>query len=118
MVGAQYKDPRQKVVFINDVESTDIETLDEIIVNINSLRYQINKEETPLDFTIYNKIISGDGWYILVKYDGTIESAALNENEDVKIEYNNYLARFIDTKTIDNNESFVKRLKPLSGYRR
>lgn len=120
VVGAQYRDPRKRVVSINDVSNTDIDTLDEVALNVNSLRYQVNGEELPLDFTNYTKIISGDGWYILVKNDGTIESGALKENEETKTEYDKYLSRFIESKatSFDDNEPFVKRLKPLSGNRR
>ena len=64
VVGAQYRDPRKRVISINDVSNTDIDTLDEVALNVNSLRYQVNGEELPLDFTNYTKIISGDGWYI------------------------------------------------------
>lgn len=120
VVGAQYSDPRKRVISINDVSNTDIDTLDEVALNVNSLRYQVNGEELPLVFTNYTKIISGDGWYILVKNDGTIESGALKENEETKTEYDKYLSRFIEPKvtSFDDNEPFVKRLKPLNCNRR
>lgn len=120
VVGAQYRDPRKRVVSINDVSNTDIDTLDEVALNVNSLRYQVNGEELPLDFTNYTKIVSGDGWYILVKNDGSIESGLLNGNEETKTEYDKYLSRFIESKatSFDDNEPFVKRLEPLNGKRR
>ena len=120
VVGAQYRDPRKRVISINDVSNTDIDTLDAVALNVNSLRYQVNGEELPLDFTNYTKIISGDGWYILVKNDDTIESGTLKENEETKTEYDKYLSRFIEPKvtSFDDNEPFVKRLKPLNCNRR
>lgn len=120
VVGVQYRDSRKKVVSINDINNIDIDTLDEVALNVNSLRYQIDGEELPLDFNNYTKIISGDGWYILVKNDGSIESGALNGNEETKIEYDKYLSRFIESKAtmFDDNGSFVKRLKPLNSNRK
>ena len=67
-IGVQYRDSRKKVVSINDINNIDIDTLDEVALNVNSLRYQIDGEELPLDFNNYTKIISGDGWYISVSY--------------------------------------------------
>lgn len=120
VVGVQYRDPRKKVVSINDVNNIDIDTLDEVALNVNSLRYQIDGEELPLDFNNYTKIISGDGWYILVKRDGSIQNGVLKGNEETEIEYDKYLSRFIESKAtkLDDNESVVKRLKPLNGNRR
>ena len=120
VVGAQYRDPRKRVIIIDDVSNTEIDTLDEVALNVNSLRYQVNGEELPLDFTDYTKIISGDGWYILVKNDGTIEKGSLKGNEETKKEYKQYLSMFVEFKTtsFDNNEPLVKRLKPLNCNRR
>ena len=112
---------RQKIgTIIDDVSNTEIDTLDEVALNVNSLRYQVNGEELPLDFTDYTKIISGDGWYILVKNDGTIEKGSLKGNEETKKEYKQYLSMFVEFKTtsFDNNEPLVKRLKPLNCNRR
>ena len=119
-VGARYKDTRKKVVTINDVKSTDIDTLDEVAININSLRYQVTGEESPIDFNDFNKIISGDGWYILIKKDGSIDSGLLKKDEDSSKEYNSYLSRFnvsrIDARATE--EPFVKKLTPTNGKRR
>lgn len=119
-VGVQYRDSRKKVVSINDINNIDIDTLDEVALNVNSLRYQIDGEELPLDFNNYTKIISGDGWYILVKNDGSIESGTLNGNEETKIEYDKYISKFIESKisTFDDSKPFVKRLKPLNNNRK
>jgi len=113
-VGVQYQDPRKKAITINDISNTSIDTLDEIVPNINSLRYQINKEESILDYTNYKKMISGDGWYILIKNDGLIESGYLDGNEEVKKEYNQYLSKYQKLNSLNEEESFVKRIKPLS----
>lgn len=107
-VGAQYRDPRNRVTFINDVSDTDIDTLDEVALNINSLRYQLYGEEKPIDYTSYSKIITGDGWYILFNCDGTIENGVLQGNEETKKEFDSYMSRYGQT----NEESFVKKLRP------
>lgn len=115
-VGVKYKDHRRNPVIISDTNNIDIDTLDEVILNINSLRYQINKEECPVDLSLYSKIISGDGWYILVNYDGSIESGALTEGEDVINEYNRYLSKYGDYKlpVLNDVDTYVKRLVPLN----
>ncbi len=120
VVGAQYKDKRKKVVSINNVSNTDIDTLDEVALNVNSLRYQIHGEETPIDYVGCTKIISGDGWYILINHDGSIESGTLKGNDETIEEYKKYLSRYSDSKinTFDDNEPHVKRLVPLTGKRR
>lgn len=117
VVGAQYKDPRKKVSLINDVSSTNIDTLDEVAMNINSLRYQIYGEEIPIDYSNYTKIISGDGWYILINNDNIIESGVLKENEDATTEYDKYLSRFSEN-SLDSENSLIKKLKPLTGNKR
>lgn len=108
VVGAQYRDPRNRVKFINDVSDTDIDTLDEVALNINSLRYQLYSEETPINYTLYSKIITGDGWYILFNCDGTIENGVLQGNEETKKEFDSYMSRYGQI----NEESFVKKLRP------
>lgn len=93
-VGVQYRDPRNRVTFINDVSEADIDTLDEITLNINSLRYQLYREETPIDYTSYSKIITGDGWYILFNINGTIESGSLQGNEETQKEFDSYMSKY------------------------
>ena len=94
VVGVQYRDPRNRVTFINDVSEADIDTLDEITLNINSLRYQLYREETPIDYTSYSKIITGDGWYILFNINGTIESGSLQGNEETQKEFDSYMSKY------------------------
>lgn len=120
VVGVQYKDPRKKVTIINDVGKTNIDTLDEISLNVNSLRYQINHEESPIDYSIYTKIFFGDGWYILVQKDGLIESGYLEGNDETKKEYYDYLSQFKELKNSDLyvEEPFVKSLKPFFANKR
>ena len=93
-VGVQYRDPRNRVTFINDVSEADIDTLDEITLNINSLRYQLYRKETPIDYTSYSKIITGDGWYILFNINGTIESGSLQGNEETQKEFDSYMSKY------------------------
>lgn len=120
VVGVQYKDKRKKVISINDVENVDVDTLDEVAVNVNSLRYQINGEETSIDYDCYNKIISGDGWYILVNKDGSVESGKLKEEDEINDEYNEYLSRYMNSRinTHDDKAPYVKKIAPLNGNRR
>lgn len=120
VVGVQYRDPRKRVITINDVSNTDIDTLDDVAININSLRYQINSKELPFDYANYTKILFGDDWYILIQNDGSIESGYLGENNETKKEYNKYLSQFKESKNNDlgTEEPFVKILKPLSGNKR
>ena len=94
VVGVQYRDPRNRVTFINDVNKADIDTLDEITLNINSLRYQLYREETPIDYRSYSKIITGDGWYILFNINGTIESGSLQGNEETQKEFDSYMSKY------------------------
>lgn len=116
VVGVQYRDSRKKVAMISDINHADADTLDEATMNINSLRYQIHGEEQPLDYMNYKKIISGDGWYILIKNDGSIESGVLDQNEETKEEYNTYLSRYTKLKGNSSEEApFVKKIKPLIG---
>lgn len=117
VVGIQYRDPRKRVSLVNDVNNADIETLDEVSININSLRYQIYGEETPIYYPDYTKIISGDGWYILINNDNVVESGALKGNEETTTEYDKYLSRF-GGSTLDGESPLVKRLKPLTGNKR
>ena len=120
VVGAQYRDERKRVISINDVSNTDVDTLDEVALNVNSLRYQINGEENPIDYSNYTKIISGDGWYILINKDGSIESGTLKGNDETTDEYNKYLSRYKDSieYSYDSEEPYVKKLTPLNGKRR
>ena len=118
VVGAKYKDTREKVIFVNDVSECDIDDLDEIALNINSLRYQIHKEEQPIDYTKYYKIISGDGWYILFNNDGTIESGVLPDNEEATEEFEKYISRYIEQNSMNSNQTLTKKLKPLTGNKR
>ena len=113
VVGAKYRDPRNKVIFINDVNKADIDTLDEITLNINSLRYQLYREETPIDYTSYSKIITGDGWYILFNINGTIESGSLQGNEETQKEFDSYMSKYGHL----DEEMFVKKMK-LTNHKR
>jgi len=112
-VGVQYQDPRKKAIIINDVTHADIDILDEIEVNINSLKYQIYQDESPLDYSNYSKIISGDGWYILIQNDGTVESGTLEKTEETVEEYNQYLSNH----TTEQNKLYTKKLKPFDNKR-
>lgn len=117
VVGAQYKDPRKKAIIINDVGNADIDLLDEVALNINSLRYQIHGNETPIEYKNYTKIISGDGWYILINNDSVVDSGALNIDEEITSEYDKYLSRF-KGNIVDVVSPFVKSLKPLTSNNR
>ena len=88
-VKVQYKDNRKKVEIIDNFDEIDVDKLDEVLININSLRYQLDNIEEPLDINNYKKIILGDGWYILFNKNGNIESNSFND-EDTLIEYNSY----------------------------
>jgi hypothetical protein len=92
-VGVQYKDPRPRVITINNLNNTDIDTIDELNININALRYRINNE-LPVNLSDYNKLIYGKDWYILINNDNSIETGILNNNEIANKEYNNYLSRY------------------------
>lgn len=113
VVGVQYRDPRNRVTFINDVSEADIDTLDEITLNINSLRYQLYREETPIDYTSYSKIITGDGWYILFNINGTIESGSLQGNEETQKEFDSYMSKYGHL----DEEMFVKKME-LTNHKR
>lgn len=117
VVGTQYRDPRKRVSIVNDVSNTDIDTLDEVSININSLRYQIYGEETPIYYPDYTNIISGDGWYILINNDNVVESGVLKGNEETTTEYDKYLSRF-GGSSLDGESPLIKRLKPLTGNKR
>lgn len=114
VVGAQYRDPRKRAVIINDIGNTDIDTLDDIAININSLRYQINGDETPIDYSDYTKIISGNGWYILINNNGIVESGAIDRNKKIVEEYEDYLARY-GGDSLDMSKRLIKRMTPLTG---
>lgn len=115
IVGAQYRDKRKKVVYISDINNINIDTLDEVALNVNSLRYQIYGEETPIDYENYTKVISGDGWYILINSDGSIESGALSGNDETTDEYNKYLSSYNDFKENSyEDKSLVKKLLPIT----
>lgn len=95
VVGMQYHDQRNKPVIISDLGMVDIDELDDAMININSLRYRIHNSEPIVDNSNINKIISGDGWYILMFNDGTHESGVLEGNREIQEEYNNYLTRYV-----------------------
>lgn len=119
-VGAQYRDSRKSAITISDINNTDVDILDEVAININSLRYQIKGEETPIDYNDYTKIILGDGWYILINKDCSIDSGVLSGNDEIKEEFIQYLSRYSSSKdySFDTNESYIKKLTPLYGKRR
>lgn len=117
VVGVQYKDQRKKVMVINDVNNTDIDTLDEVELSINSLRYQVCGDENPIDFTNYHRIITGDGWYILFNNDGNIENGVLMDDEEAKEEFEGYLSRYGNNR-LNSEQPFVKQLKPLKVNKR
>ena len=92
-VKVQYKDPRKNAEIIDDFNNIDIDKLDDILININSLRYQLENIDSPLDYNNYKKIISQENWYILVDKNGNIESQSLNDDEETIIEYNKFLSK-------------------------
>lgn len=116
-VEVQYRDTRKKVVLINNVNNVDVDTLDEVAVNVNSLRYQINGEKQPIDYNDYIKIISGDGWYILISKECSIESGVLNGNSENITEYNKYLSMYNGSKENTNNvrKVYIKKLTPIKS---
>ena len=118
VVGVKYVDPRKKPVFINDINNTDLDILDEVAININSLKYRIYRDESAIDFTNYHRVISGDGWYILFNNDNTIEHGVLKGNDDRITEFNKYLSRYIDNSNLNCDKQFVKKLEPLIGNKR
>ena len=109
-VRVKYKDSRKNPIIINNVLKADIDTLDDVCININSLRYRIYGIIEPIDFTDYFKIISGDGWYILINNDNTIESGCLENDEDTIKEYEKYIEKYWGK--IDGNMQYVKRINP------
>lgn len=115
VVGAKYKDPKPKVTFINEVSESYIDILDEVALNINSLRYQIYGNEQPMDYTNYYKIIASKDWYILFNNDGSIENGVLPDNEEVIEEFKKYLSRYTKSDNLSNNPPIIKKLNPLTG---
>lgn len=111
VVGAQYKDPRFSVKIINDIRSTDIDDLDDVIVGVQSLRYRIHNEERKIDLSLYKQILYGFGWYILVDNNDVVESGTLDGDPDITTEYNKYLSK-INNKEINNEDVFIKKLRP------
>lgn len=96
-VGIQYYDERNKPIIIEDVSKTNLDKLDEAILNINSLRYRNLEIEEALDFSKYLKICSGDGWYILVDIDGNIEKSMIKKDRNTEAEFYKYLKKITDT---------------------
>ena len=111
-VGANYKDKRKKPIFVNVGRDNDVDAFDDAAININSLRYQINGEETPIDYNDCNIVISGDGWYILVKNNGLVENGIIKLDEDTKKEYETHLSRYKDINPSYAEEHFVRKLTP------
>ena len=116
-VSVKYKDSRKGVTVIADVGDTDVDILDEAAVNINSLRYQIYGEGDPIDYNCYDEIFSGDGWYILVNKDGTVESGTLGKHKETTDEYNKYLSRY-STSTSDNQSTEKPHVKKITSLNR
>ncbi len=96
-VGIQYYDERSKPILIEDISKTDLDKVDEAILNINALRYRNLGIEETVDFSEYSKIYSGDGWYILVDSNGNIEKAMIKKDRETEAEFNKYLKRIVDT---------------------
>jgi len=104
VVGIKYKDPRKKVRIINEINDIDIDLLDELTLNINSLRYQFYGEESLVCLTDYQKIILGEDWYILFNKDGNIEKGILKETDEAREEFKEYSLKYID-----NDKIYVKK---------
>jgi len=109
-VTIQYRDFRKDPIIINDVQNMDIDKLDEIVVNIRSLRYQAYGIESPLDYQNYMKMISGDGWYILIDNKGEVESGILSDDKDVLEEYNKYVSQ-INKSVSNTGGKLIRELK-------
>lgn len=108
-VEVRYRDKRKRVVTIDDIDKADIDTLDEVALEINSLRYQIHGEEMPIEFSLYAKIVVGDGWYILIGNDGAVENGVLKKDEETTTEYERYLSKYAGD-SFDGVGSSVKKL--------
>ena len=93
-VDIEYKDKRKKVININNIDNVNIDTLDEIILRVNSLRYQIYREEIPIDYNSYTKIILGGDWYILININEIVETGVLNNDKEILEEFNNYMLKY------------------------
>lgn len=118
VVGVQYRDPVIPVRIIDIGNTTDADLLDEVSSAVDSLKYQIYKDDVPMVYTNYKKILLGKNWYILIANDGAIESGATCDEEAIQ-EYKKYLSQF--SKTADgfgDNEPQGYVLRPLNKYRK
>ncbi len=111
-VRMQYKDKRKKVVSIKNKNSVNADILDEVIFNINSLRYQVNGEKNPINIDDYSNIISGDGWYILINKKGAMENGIAKFDDETIDEYNEYLSKY-NNSNLNIFESNIPGIKKL-----
>ena len=93
-VAMEYKDKRKKVITINNISNVNIDTLDEVILRVNSLRYQIYGEEISIDYNNYTKIILGHDWYILININEIVETGILNNDKEILEEFNKYMSKY------------------------
>lgn len=115
-IDARYLDPVKKTVVIDSNQHMDLDYFDDQILNINSLRYQIYGVEDGFDYQDYQKIISGDGWYILLGNDGEVETGIIKKDKRIVDEYNFYLSRYGSDSNCNNNSDIPKQFqKVLSG---
>lgn len=94
-VGASYKDPRKYPTIIRDINKCDLDIIDDSIIKLDSLRYEINNIEIPLDIEKCKEIYYGDDWYIIVYDDNTYENGVISDDEEATREYNRYYASVI-----------------------
>ncbi len=103
-VGAQYYDDRSKPIIIDDLSRANLDLIDDALINVNALRYRAYGIEETVNLEKYLKMYSGDGWYILMDFDGNIESAQIKKDKDTEAELNKYLAR------VNNSDTKAKKL--------
>ncbi len=56
------------------------------------------------------KMISGDGWYILIDNKGEVESGILSDDKDVLEEYNKYVSQ-INKSVSNTGGKLIRELK-------
>lgn len=93
-VGVQYQDPRGKVRFIKEVKETDVDTLDDVLNTMYSVRYRYSGDIVVPQVNDYRKIVAGDDWFITVDNYGTVDYVLLEDDERAYEEFRKYAVLF------------------------
>ncbi len=115
-VGVQYTEPREKVICISDTKHVDVDLLDDAIVKIFGIRYQVSGNIDRPDMKEFKKVFVGQDWYVTIDQFDTVDYGVMN-NRGAKSEFNEYVRRYgIQIPTQEINSGYgLKKSRDFGG---